>query len=364
MENVEIKLRRAFSGKKILVTGHTGFKGSWLTILLDWLGVSVSGYALAPEYADGIFEAAMVRGILNHHVEANICDQARLESLLSEVQPDAVIHMAAQALVLPSYENPIETYRTNVMGTAILLDSLRRCPSVQAALVVTSDKCYENMEAQTAFSEDAPLGGYDPYSSSKACAEVVTSSFRRSFFGDTGAGIATARAGNVIGGGDRSPYRLLPDLIAALAGEGLPDIRYPKAVRPWQHVLDPLTGYLMLLAGLLEDRERYAGAWNFGPRADQSWTVLEVAKTFEKSWGCEGRLGLDVIEDKREHHEHIHLRLNCSKAHDEIGWAPLLSVASSIQLTTDWEQAVRQPNKDMAAFTKSQIQQYFALESA
>lgn len=360
MEDVEIRLRQAFSGQKVLVTGHTGFKGSWLTVLLDWLGASVSGYALAPEHAGGIFEAANVRDLLSHHVEADICDQTQLEALLSEVQPDAVIHMAAQALVLPSYENPLETYSTNVMGTAILLDSLRRMPSVKAALVVTSDKCYENMEAQAGFSEEAPLGGHDPYSSSKACAEIVTSSFRRSFFGKDGAAIGTARAGNVIGGGDRSPYRLLPDLITALAEKKPLEIRYPEAVRPWQHVLDPLTGYLMLLVGLFTDRDRYAGAWNFGPEADQSWTVREVAKAFETSWGCEGRLGLDIAAGDSEHHEHIHLRLDCTKARDRLGWAPLLHVGSAIQLTTDWEKAARQPHEDMAAVTRSQIQQYFS----
>jgi CDP-glucose 4,6-dehydratase len=335
VEDLGLTLRSAFAGKRVLVTGHTGFKGSWLTSWLRELGAEVTGVALAPD-SPSHFEATEARRGIAHR-EVDVRDHAALSAALDEAAPEVVFHLAAQSLVRPSYEDPKGTFDVNVGGTLHVLEWARRSPSLRACVLVTSDKCYENREWPYAYREGDALGGHDPYSASKGAAEVVAASYVRSFFGPQGhrAGVATARAGNVIGGGDWAKDRIVADCVRALVGGTPIRLRNPGAVRPWQHVLEPLSGYLCLAARLLEEPIRFAQPYNFGPISSDACTVGELVNVFVERWG-HGQIELAQPEGGPRLHEANLLRLACDKAHFELGWRPRLSVDEAIRWTVDW----------------------------
>ena len=340
-------------GRRVLITGHTGFKGSWLSLWLGALGARVTGLALQPPSDPSLFETATVgEGMTD--VRADVRDRAGIAAILAEHQPEVIFHLAAQSLVRESYANPVETYATNVMGTVNLLDAVRHCDSVKAVLLVTSDKCYENREWLWGYRENEPMGGYDPYSSSKGCAELVVSAMRRSFFdGDSRVGIATARAGNVVGGGDWAVDRLIPDLLAAFAHQRPAEIRNPAAVRPWQHVLEPLAGYLLLAQRLCEHKP-FTGGWNFGPALADARPVSWIADRLADIWGDGARWDTDAQQHPHEAHS---LRLDCSKALAELGWSPKLSLDDALQMTVAWHREWV-AGGDMRAFSLQQIRDY------
>ena len=354
---VEDVVNSAFAGRRVFLTGHTGFKGGWLALSLARLGASVRGYALDPSTEPSLFAAARV-GQVVQDVRGDIRDAARLDQAMREFEPDIVFHLAAQPLVRRSYVDPVETYSTNVLGTAHLLESIRTLPSVRAVVVVTTDKCYLNREWHWGYRETDPLGGHDPYSSSKACAEILCASYRSSFFSLEKLGrkvaLATARAGNVIGGGDWSEDRLIPDLIRGFVeGEPVP-IRRPLSVRPWQHVLEPIAGYLLLAEKLLSGDETFADAWNFGPWDDDAWPVERIATTMARRWGG----GATWFRDGHQSvHEAGLLKLDSSKARAELGWQPRLRLDTALEWLVDWYQAW-QGGTDMQSFTLKQIAAY------
>jgi CDP-glucose 4,6-dehydratase len=324
-----------WNGKKVFLTGHTGFKGAWTALLLSRLGATVHGYALPPDHKSSLFVAARVADVVQHRV-ADIRNLDALREALSDAAPDIVIHMAAQALVRPSYAEPVETFATNVMGTVHLLEAARHLRSVKAILIVTSDKCYENNAQDTRFREDDRLGGGDPYSSSKACAEFVTDAYRRCFYHAAGASrVATARAGNVFGGGDWARDRLVPDVMDALLDGSPPRIRNPDAVRPWQYVLDPVLGYLTLAERLVED-DSFVGAWNFGPGAESEVTVSEIVEHLLTLWGGGARWTTDGGPHPREA---ASIKLDSHKAHTRLNWWPRLDLAQGLELTVNWYKA-------------------------
>ncbi|RXH29812.1 CDP-glucose 4,6-dehydratase [Bradyrhizobium nanningense] len=339
-------------GKKVFLTGHTGFKGAWASLLLRRLGADVYGYALPPTHQSALFVTARVADDIEHRL-ADIRDLATLRAAMAEAKPDIVIHMAAQALVRPSYEEPVETFAANVMGTVHVLEAARHLRSVRVILNVTSDKCYENKGISGPFGEGDRLGGDDPYSNSKACAELVTHSYRHSFFNTSGAArVATARAGNVFGGGDWARDRLVPDAMQAfLAGEAL-RIRNPNSVRPWQHALDPVLGYLALVERLASD-ERFVGAWNFGPDTASEVPVGTVVDRLIGLWGDRARWTAD---DGLHPHEAVYLRLDCTKARSELGWTPRLDLAQGLRLTVEWYKALRE-GRDLRRFSLDQLDQ-------
>lgn len=337
-------------GKKVFLTGHTGFKGAWTSLLLHRLGARVFGYALPPTHPSALFEAANIAGDIRQRI-ADIRDLPTLRAALGEAEPDIVIHMAAQALVRPSYTEPVETFATNVMGTVHVLEAARHLPGLEVILIVTSDKAYANDGGHTAFGEDDRLGGDDPYSNSKACAEFVTHAYRRSFFNMSGSPrIATARAGNVFGGGDWARDRLVPDAVQAfLAGEAL-RIRNPASVRPWQHVLDPLRGYLTLIERLADD-PGFAGGWNFGPDRASEVSVRSVVERLIALWGDGARWTGD---DGPHPPEAATLRLDCEKARTRLGWTPQLDLDQGLRLTVDWYKALGQ-GRDIRRLSLDQI---------
>ncbi|HXT01563.1 MAG TPA: CDP-glucose 4,6-dehydratase [Elusimicrobiota bacterium] len=351
-------LSRGFwSGKKVLITGHTGFKGAWLSLLLERLEAKIYGYSLAePVSTPNLYAAARV----GESVESTSGDVRDLESLARAVagaKPDVVFHMAAQPLVRRSYQYPAETYATNVTGTVNLLEAVRRAGGIKAVVAVTSDKCYEQREGVRSFRESDPLGGHDPYSSSKACAELVAAAYRSSFFSGAGAAaVATARAGNVIGGGDWAEDRLLPDLVRAISGKTPVSIRKPESVRPWQHVLDPLSGYLTLARRLVEDGPNFAEGWNFGPREGDARSVKWVAEGFLRHWPQAPRIELAA---GAQPHEAAYLRLDCSKAASRLAWTPRWDLEAALERTALWYQAFL-AGKDMRAFTKTQIEEHLS----
>jgi CDP-glucose 4,6-dehydratase len=350
-------VKSVFAGRRIFVTGHTGFKGGWLSLSLARLGALVRGYALDPVTEPNLFSSGRI-GSLVDDVRGDIRDAVRLDGALREFAPEIVFHLAAQPLVRRSYVDPVGTYAINVLGTANLLESIRILPSVRAVVVVTTDKCYLNREWRWGYRETDPLGGHDPYSSSKACAEILCASYRSSFFSPESAEhkvlLATARAGNVIGGGDWSEDRLIPDLIRGfIGGEPVP-IRRPQSVRPWQHVLEPIAGYLLLAEKLLAGDERFADAWNFGPWDDDAWPVERIATTMARRWGggatwfCDGHQSV---------HEAGLLKLDSSKARAELGWQPRLRLDIALEWLVDWYQAW-QGGAEMQSFTLKQIAEY------
>jgi CDP-glucose 4,6-dehydratase len=352
----------AFSwrGRRVFLTGHTGFKGGWLALWLAARGAIVRGYALDPWTDPNLFSQAFVGGDVED-IRGDIRNQEELEPALCDFAPEVIFHMAAQPLVLASYQDPIGTYETNVIGTARILDAVRRAPSVRAVVSVTTDKCYENIEdPQHSYRETDPLGGYDPYSSSKACAEIVSAAYRQSFFpvakiSQHHCAIATARAGNVIGGGDWSTDRLLPDLVRGfLAGEPVL-IRRPHAIRPWQHVLDPLAGYITLAEKMLSSNAaHFATAFNFGPNDDDAQPVAWIVEHMTKFWGAGAQWKLAADPSA---HEAGYLKLNATRAHTELNWYPRLRLETALKWLVAWYKAW-QSGEDMHAFTLAQIQAY------
>jgi CDP-glucose 4,6-dehydratase len=338
-------------GRRVFLTGHTGFKGAWLSLVLNSFGAKVFGFARAPKTERDIFCAAGVAGDVQHRI-GDVCELLGLQDAIRDANPEIVVHMAAQSLVRPSYADPVETYATNVMGTVNLLEAVRQAPGVRAVVVVTSDKCYENAGQVRGYRETDPLGGHDPYSSSKGCAEIVASAYRRSFFhGETAAQVATVRAGNVIGGGDWSQDRLVPDAITAFLGGEPLLVRNPQAVRPWQHVLDPVMAYLLLAERLAMDGATFAEAWNFGPTAASEVAVKQIVDGLADRWGS----GAAWQADGGKHpHEAAYLKLDCSKAAERLVWRPLVGLERSLALTVDWYKA-QQRGDDMRALSLRQI---------
>jgi CDP-glucose 4,6-dehydratase len=340
-------------GKRVFLTGHTGFKGSWLALWLQSMGAHVVGYALAPLTNPSLFEVAEVgKGMTS--VIGDIRDLAKLQAVFAEHCPEIVIHMAAQPLVRYSYQNPVETYATNVMGTVHVLESARHTPSVKAVVNVTTDKCYENKEWLWGYREDEPMGGHDPYSSSKGCSELVTSAYRRSFLQGQDIVVASARAGNVIGGGDWAADRLVPDILRAFEQNQPVIIRNPHATRPWQHVLEPLSGYLSLTEHLYTDGQAFAEGWNFGPDNDDARPVQWIVEHMANSWGNGASWQLD---GGAHPHEANYLKLDISKAKARLGWQPSWPLATALPHITSWHQAWL-ANDDMKKLCLAQIQKY------
>ena len=347
-----------WGGRRVFLTGHTGFKGGWLALWLARRGAEVRGYALDPPTEPSLFTQARVARFIDD-VRGDILDRARLELAMREFAPEVVLHLAAQPLVRRSYADPLGTYLTNVVGTANLLEAARATPSVRAVVVVTTDKCYENHEGQRPYSESDPLGGHDPYSSSKACAEIVSAAYRSSFFSverpeNERIALATARAGNVIGGGDWSEDRLIPDLIRGFHRGEPVRIRRPQAVRPWQHVLEPLHGYLLLAEHLLAHDPAASSAFNFGPREHDAWTVEQIADFLAGAWGA----GAQWVRDGDPGvHEAATLRLDASKAQQQLGWQPRLPIETALAWTVEWYRAW-QAGAPMEQRTEAQIAAY------
>lgn len=346
-----------FQGKKVLITGHTGFKGAWLSLWLDLLGAEVIGYSLLPQSDKDMY----VRCELRDHVVdiyGDVRDRSKLHETFSVYHPEIVFHLAAQPLTRHAYDSPLETLETNVMGTANILDEIRRSDSVQASVIITTDNCYENKEQIWGYRETDPLGGDDPYSASKACAELITAAYRQSYFSDTDhlstlPGVASVRAGNVIGGGDWSLDRMIPDCIRALQEEKNIEVRNPQAIWPWQLVLEPLYGYLLLAAQLLIDPVKYSGAWNFGPDFSSMVPVGQIVNLAIELWGS------GTWNHPQQHmaiQEENLLNLDCTKAKTLLGWKPLLSLQEAMEQTISWYRAMDQ--EDMYAFSKAQVMAY------
>lgn len=344
-----------YRGKKVLVTGHTGFKGGWLVSWLNLLGAQVIGLSLRPDTQPNLFEAACVgRNMIS--VIADIRDFDAVSSVFQQQSPEIVFHNAAQPLVRRSYRDPLTTYATNVMGTVHVLEAVRTTPSVRATVVVTSDKAYENREWFWPYREEDSMGGHDPYSSSKGCAELVSAAYRNSFFSGPGAGrLATARAGNVIGGGDWSEDRLVPDIVRGIAAGQPIVIRRPDSIRPWQHVLEPLRGYLMLAQKLVENGPAFAEPWNFGPRDEDALSVAELAKRVVATWKT-GELKIE--SDPNAPHEAQFLRLSTAKARSRLGWQPALSLDQAIDWTVGWYKTYSRDPNSVRTKTQEQIQTY------
>jgi len=348
-----------WSGKRVFMTGHTGFKGGWLSLWLTSMGARVTGYALAPNTTPNFFEVVKVKASLENSYIGDIRDLEKLQKAMFEAKPEIVIHMAAQPLVRCSYVNPVETYATNIMGTVNVLESIRSLNCVRAAVIVTTDKCYENRERVTGYREDEPMGGYDPYSSSKGCAELVTSAYRQSYFSPEKfnqhhVAVASARAGNVIGGGDWSEDRLIPDAIKAFEINQALIIRNPLATRPWQHVLEPLSGYLILAQTLYQEGAKFDGGWNFGPRDEDARSVSEVISLLVEKWKSGASWEQDQSEQPHEAHS---LRLDCSKARNQLNWFPKWNLEQAIEKITQWHNAHYQKS-NMHDFSLQQIADY------
>jgi CDP-glucose 4,6-dehydratase len=357
LENMEMMdFLDLYKGKKVLITGHTGFKGGWLAIWLDMLGAKVLGYALDPTYEKGIFQSS---GIADHIMDyrADIRDRNKLFEFFKKEQPEIVFHLAAQPLVLESYKNPVETFEVNVQGTVNVLEAIRQTTSVKVAVMITTDKCYENKEWLWGYRENEPMGGHDPYSASKGAAELVINAYRRSFFMEDGkTAIASARAGNVIGGGDWSENRLVPDIIKAIMDKKTVEIRNPHAIRPWQHVLDPLCGYLKLGAALVKSPGQFSEAWNFGPF---NYNVHPVKDVVEKIISLSGKGEWKDLSLPRQLHEATILMLDITKAVQKLKWQPILNLNESIKLTVDWYKDAL--GYDTLPFSQNQIKQYLQL---
>lgn len=350
-----------WKNRKVFITGHTGFKGSWLCMWLHSLGARVTGYSLLPPTDPSLFESANIAKLVESHF-ADIRDTNKLDQVMSDTSPEVVIHMAAQPLVRDSYKIPVDTYSTNVMGTVNLLEAIRKCKSIKAVVNVTTDKVYDNKEWVWGYRETEPLGGYDPYSSSKACSEIVTAAYRNSYFNTEdysvhGVGLATARAGNVIGGGDWAVDRLIPDCIRSLLKGQKVLIRNPTAIRPWQFVLEPLYGYLILAQKLFNEGAKYASFWNFGPNPEDERPVgWVVKKLFEK-------LGSgDAFElDKGEHpHEAGYLKLDCSLSRSKLGWKPCWNLDKALDAITEWTNAYLEGG-NLVEVCNNQIKEYSKL---
>jgi len=347
-----------WAGKVVLLTGHTGFKGSWISLWLQTLGAKVVGYALQPPTTPSLFVAANVANGMTS-IEGDVRDFSALAKVFEKYQPEIVIHMAAQPLVRYSYANPVETYSTNVMGTVHLLEAARLAGCVRAIVNVTSDKCYENREWIWGYRENEAMGGHDPYSNSKGCAELVTAAYRNSYFNpgnftDHRVALASVRAGNVIGGGDWAEDRLIPDTLRAIVRGEPVRIRNPHAIRPWQHVLEPLSGYLMLAEKLCKEGAVYSEAWNFGPNDEDAKPVSWIVERLTKAWGEGASWALDGGNHPHEAH---HLKLDCTKAKTRLNWQPRWHLEETLGAIVDWHRA-HQGGKDMREVTLQQIARY------
>ena len=342
-------------GKRVFLTGHTGFKGSWLSLWLQKLGASLTGYALAPPTNPNLFELARVSDGMRS-IEGDIRNLEMFKAALSNAEPEIVIHMAAQPLVRDSYQNPVDTFASNVMGTVHLFEAIRATPSVCAVVNITTDKCYENKEWIWGYREDEPVGGHDPYSASKACAELISSAYRTSFFqpDEHKVAMATARAGNVIGGGDWAKDRLMTDLVIAFTTGNPLLIRNPNAIRPWQHVLEPLRGYLMLAEKLFTHGAEYAQAWNFGPNDEDAKPVSWLTERITEFWGGNAQW---QIQPGDHPHEANYLKLDISKAKTKLDWSPSMDVGQALRLTAEWAQQLS-AGADARSITLEQIQIY------
>jgi len=344
-----------YKNKKVFLTGHTGFKGSWLTLWLAKLGAKVCGYSLAPNTNPSMFKELDIENKIEKSIIGDILDYEKLQKAMQDFQPDIVFHLAAQPLVRLSYSEPILTYQTNVIGSLNVLEAARHCNSVKAFVNITTDKCYENKELSRGYKEDEPMGGYDMYSSSKGCVEIMSSSFRRSFLQDEKSmAMATARAGNVIGGGDWALDRLIPDCIKSI-NQNIPiEIRNPLAVRPWQHVLEPLSGYLLIGQKLFENGKQLAEGFNFGPKEESVLKVSEVAQKLVENYGK----GEVVVHKKDDLHEANLLMLNIDKAKNILDWAPAYAASKAISETVEWYKHFYNQDTDMYKFTIRQIEEY------
>lgn len=345
-----------WNGKKVLITGHTGFKGSWLTVWLKKLGAQIVGLSLTPPSEPNMFTCVRAKdGMVS--IQGDIRDLGKVRRTVEEHHPDVVFHMAAQALVRRAYDEPVETYTTNMIGTLNILEALRAAEGVRVAVMITSDKCYENKEWWWGYREVDAMGGADPYSNSKGCAELIISAYRRSFFSNSSASdstaIASVRAGNVIGGGDWAADRLIPDVIQAFM-EGRPvTIRSPDAIRPWQHVLEPLSGYMELAEKLWHDGDRYSDSWNFGPSHEDSKPVAWIVEHLAEIWGG----ARWVVDRTTQHHEANYLKLDCSKARMCLDWRPRLDIETALKWVVDWYRAYHRGD-DLALATAKQIDSY------
>jgi CDP-glucose 4,6-dehydratase len=355
LENMEMMefFHRKYSGKRVLVTGHTGFKGGWLCIWLEMLGAKVSGYALDPIHDDGIFNCSGICSRIND-IRGDIRDLQYLERIFLEIQPEIVFHLAAQAIVIEGYRNPVETFEINIQGTVNVLEAIRKTPTVKAAVIITTDKCYENREWEWGYRENEQMGGLDPYSASKGAAELVINAYRHSYFTNLdGAAIASARAGNVIGGGDWAENRLVPDIFRSIAKKESICLRNPNSIRPWQHVLEPLGGYLLLGVKLLEQPKNYAEAWNFGPYAHFVYSTNTIAEQIIEYIGS--GISKDVMLTNSYHEAHL-LLLDINKAIIKMGWKPVLDFKGMIKLTCDWY--LNYKNANVLKMSQLQIHEY------
>lgn len=348
-----------WNGKRVLITGHTGFKGSWLSLWLQRLGAQVTGFALAPPTSPSMFEVAQLADGMES-ISGDVRDLAQLQAAFQASRPEIVLHLAAQPLVRYSFDHPVETYATNVMGTVHLLEAVRHTPSVRSVVVVTSDKCYENREWVWGYRETEPMGGYDPYSNSKGCAELVTAAFRNSYFAQGSSrqlGLASGRAGNVIGGGDWAADRLLPDLMRSWMDGNVVPIRRPNSIRPWQHVLEPLGGYMLLAEQLWERGGAVAEGWNFGPRDEDARNVGWIVEHMASLWGSNASWELDPGPHPHEAH---YLKLDCSKAQMQLGWEPRLNLSEALSWTVEWFRSYMD-GANMRELSVAQIARYEAL---
>ena len=358
MSNLD-QMKEFWAGKTVLVTGHTGFKGSWLSLWLQRLGAKVVGYALDPPTVPSLFESARVDAGMAC-VRADVRDLETLTQTMRAHRPRVVIHMAAQSLVRLSYRSPVETYATNVLGTVHVLEAVRQAGGVRGVVNVTSDKCYENEDLVRSCRECDPMGGYDPYSSSKGCAELVTAAYRRSFFAEgIETAVASARAGNVIGGGDWAADRLVPDCVRAILDQKPVVVRNPRAARPWQHVLEPLGCYLLLAQKLCTEGPAYAEGWNFGPDEKDALPVSEIATRLTNLWGEGARW---ILDGGVHPHEAAYLRLDCSKAKQRLGWSPRLNVGRALEWVVDWHKRQRN-GEDVRQLCLEQILDYSNMEN-
>jgi CDP-glucose 4,6-dehydratase len=347
-----------WQGKRVVLTGHTGFKGSWMSLWLQSLGAELTGFALPPRTRSSLFQEAKIADGMRSII-GDIRDLTAVQQAMQAARPEIVIHMAAQPLVRYSYENPVETYATNVMGTVHLLEAVRNAPGVKSVVNITTDKCYENREWAWGYRENEPMGGYDPYSNSKGCAELVSSAYRSSFFNANayaqhGVALATVRAGNVIGGGDWAQDRLIPDILAAFEQGEVVKIRNPHAIRPWQHVLEPLRGYLTLAERLFENGPSYAEGWNFGPNDEDARPVGWIVEEMARMWGKEAKWQIDGGDHP---HEATYLKLDISKARSRLDWHPALRLHDALKLIIDWSKQ-RQAGADIRKLTLQQVHAY------
>lgn len=345
-----------WQGKRVFVTGHSGFKGAWLSLWLHQLGAKVKGFSLEPPTSPSLFDAANISALVESEI-GDIRDAQTLARSMREFNPDILIHMAAQPLVRFSYADPVTTYSTNVMGTVHVLEAARKCSNLRAIVNVTTDKCYENREWEWGYRENEPMGGHDPYSNSKGCAELVTSAYRNSFFNTaTSPALASARAGNVIGGGDWAQDRLVPDILRAFSAANPVVVRNPKATRPWQHVLEPLSGYLILAQALFNAGHAFAEGWNFGPRDQDAQPVEQILDNMITHWGPDARWQLD---ENPQPHEANFLKLDISKAQSRLKWSPTWNLDYTLEKIVAWHRAWLN-SEDMQAYSIAEINHYMA----